>query len=167
MARSRREPLFVLDPGWLFLLAGMALLSATVLIPAFDQLSEAELQRARAQVTEARATKRLSNHAQYRSALSRGDETLSVALVATHLGLAPADRTVLTVPGEVAGEDLSPWPGLEPPAAPVLYRVQPDTVLQRWATGDRSRVYLLAAGSMFILLGLLPPTIRSRAPGEA
>lgn len=148
----------MLDPGWLFLLAGIALLSATVLIPAFDQLAEAELQRARAQVSEARSAKRLGNYAQYRSALSRGDETLSVALVATHLGLAPADRTVMTVPGETTGEDLSPWPALEPAAAPVLYRVTPDTVLQRWATGDRSRVYLLAGGAMLVLLGLLPPT---------
>ena len=52
-------PLFRLDAGWLFLAAGLALLAATVLIPAHDDLQQAELVLARAKAQ--RATPRLAS----------------------------------------------------------------------------------------------------------
>lgn len=149
-----------LDPGWLFLLAGATLCAVTALIPAFDQLAEAELARDRARVAERFHLSRLQNYASYRDALWRADPGLTLSLASQQLNLVPEGRDILPVPGETAPENLSPFPALEPDAPPTLYRVVPDTVLQRWTTDDRKRLWLLAAGAFCILLGLLPPTIQ-------
>lgn len=163
-ANPVNRPLVPLDPGWLFLLAGATLCAVTALIPAFDQLAEAELARDRARVVERFHLQRLQNYSSYREALWRADPALTLSLASLQLNLVPEGRDIIPVPGETAPEDLSPFPGLEPDPAPTLYRVVPDTVLQRWTTDDRKRLWLLAAGAFCILLGLLPPTIQRPRP---
>jgi len=158
---SRRVPLIPLDAGWLFLLPGIALVAATVLIPAFDDLGAAQLERDKLRVVENHAQRRLENYSLYLDALRRADEDLTLSLAATHLNLAPVDRTVIVMPDQ-ARASLNPYPALEPPSPRMPTRVTPDTVLQRWATHERARLWLLASGAMCILLGLLPPTARRR-----
>ena len=156
-----RRPLILLDPGWLFLFAGAAMLVITVLIPAQDELAEAELARDRARLVERHAATRLENYTTYLDAVRRGEPQLALSLAATHLNLVPASRSVLPVPGEPPQRDISPFPALEPPPAPTLYRQKPDTILQKWTTDDTSRLWLLAGGSFCVLLGLLPATTQS------
>lgn len=159
-AHTRRPPLISLDPGWLFLIAGGVMIAATVLIPANEELAEAELARDRAALTERHAAKRLENYATYYDAVSRGEPQLALSLAASHLNLVPASRAVLPVPGEPPSQDISPFPALEPPPPPTIYRVKPDTILQRWTTDEKTRLWLLAGSAFCILLGLLPPTTR-------
>lgn len=156
--QTNPKPLVPLDPGWLFLLAGLALCVTTALIPAFDQLADAELGRDRARVAEQFHLARLRNYSTYRDALRRGDADLAVSLASAQLNLIPESREVLHVAGETAPENISPYPSLEPDLPPELTRVAPDTTLQRWAMDDRHRLWLLAAGAFCMLLGLLPPT---------
>jgi hypothetical protein len=149
-----------LDPGWLFLLPGLAILATTVMIPARNDLDEARLARERALIAEEHSARRLENYTTYLDALRRGDERLAVSLAATHLNLAPVGRTVLAMPDERA--DANPFPALEPPAPPGVTLLIPDTVLQRWTNDDRTRLWLTAGGAMCALIGLLPPTTRRR-----
>lgn len=159
---QRRVPVIPADPGWLFLVPGLALVAATVLIPAYDDLSFAELERDKLRAVERHAAQRLENYSLYLDALNRGDEGLALALAATHLNLAPADREIISLPGEGASASLNPFPALEPPPPRMPERAVPDTILQRWSTDERTRLWVLASGAMCVLLGLLPPTTRRR-----
>lgn len=160
------RPLIPLDPGWLFLVAGLTLCMMTALIPAFDQLAEAELARDRARLLERYHLKRLENYSAYREALARTDPSLAMSLVSTHLNLVPVGRTTLPVPGETAPMVISPFPALEPDPPPETHRLVPDTLLQRWTTGERSRLWLLAGGAFCILLGLIPPGASRPTPAR-
>lgn len=151
-----------LDPGWLFLLAGLTILSATVLIPAQDDLAEARLQRDRAMAFEERATARLERYSDYLDALSRRDETLVTSLVATQLNLAPAGRSVLPLAGEPDAFDASVFRDLEPAATPMPELHLADTALRRLTTGRHSRLWMIAGGAMCLLIGLMPPATRVR-----
>lgn len=148
-----------LDPGWLFLLAGLAVLIATVLIPAHDDLARARLQRDRARAIEARAAERLAHYSDYLDALRRGDRAVSLSLAATQLNLAPADRRVLeTAPGgwDPGAFDASVFAALEPDPTPLPELTLPDTALRRLTTADGARLWLIAGGALCVLIGLLP-----------
>lgn len=149
-----------LDPGWLFLLPGLAILAATVMVPAQNDLYEAQLAREKSLIAEAHSAKRLENYATYLDALRRGDQPLALSLAATHLNLAPEGRAVLAMPNDRL--DANPFPALEPGAPAQVMLVPPDTALQRWTTNDRTRLWLTAGGAMCVLIGLLPPTMRRR-----
>jgi len=157
--------LFRFDPGWLFLLAGLALLAATVLIPAQDDLQQAELVLARAKAERSHAAERLANYAEFLDALNRADEDLMLQLAATHLNLTPAGRQ--PVPGVGASSNptglIDTFAALEPAPPGEFVRIAPRSLLHRWSTGERSRLWLLASGSLLTLIGLLPPTSPRRA----
>lgn len=167
-AEGRRPPRAGwLDPGWLFLLPGLVIVAATVLIPAIDDLDQARLARARALAAENYAAQRLRAHADYLAALERGDRDLALSLVAQQLNLAPVDREILPLGLEpMAQRSASPFPELEPAAPPTLVRIAPDSMLQRWTTDDRTRLWLLAGGSLCTLIGLLPATTPRRRPAR-
>jgi len=151
-------PLFRFDPGWLFLAAGLGLLAATVLIPARDDLQQAELVLAKARAEQAHAARRLANYSEFLEALNRGDEDLMLQLAAQHLNLTPAGRAPIL--GVGAGQNpeglIDTFAALEPPPPGEFVRIAPDSLLYRWSTSDHSRLWLLAGGSMLTLIGLLP-----------
>lgn len=157
---SRRPAL--LDPGWLFLIAGLALLIATVLIPAYTDLAEARHRRDTALAVESRALDRMQRHAEYLEALRRGDERLALSLAARHLSMIPEGRQIVPVPGETLTGDLNPFSELEPPPLDPPSLNLPDSLLQRWTTDDRARLWLLALGAISVLVGLLPPSVPTR-----
>ena len=159
-------PLFRFDPGWLFLAAGLALLAATVLIPARDDLQQAELVLAKANAERAHAAQRLAKYAEFLEALRREDEDLMLQLAAKHLNLTPRDRApILGVGAELRSDGIiDTYAALEPPPPSEFVRVAPNSMLQRWSTDDRSRLWLLAGGSLLTLVGLLPAS-SARARG--
>jgi hypothetical protein len=161
---TETPPLFRIDPGWLFLAAGLALLAATVLIPANDDLQQAELVLAKAKAQRAHSAERLANYSEFLDALNRGDEELVLQLAATHLNLAPAGRQpVLGVGAQNAPDGpIDTFAALEPAPPGEFVRVPPDSMLHRWSTGDRSRLWLLAGGSLLTLIGLMPPGTQGR-----
>lgn len=151
---SIRTPL--LDPGWLFLLAGLALLSATVLIPAQDDLEHARWLRARAAAVEQHRIDRITRYEEFLAALDEGKPSLILALAANQLNQVPADRA--PIPGLTFNptSSASPFPSLEPPPVRLPERTKPTSMLYRWSTSDSARVWLLVAGATCVLIGLLP-----------
>lgn len=152
-----------LDPGWLFLAAGLALLGAVLIIPAQDDLREAEFLRDRALAIEAHRQSRLDRYQEYIAALDRQEPSLVVALAASQLNEIPADRSPLIEDHEAATASASVFPALEPPPLVLPERAKVDSMLQRWSTDDRSRLWLIAGGAFCVLLGLMT---RAPEPGE-
>lgn len=156
-----RGPLFRFDPGWLFLIAGAALIAATVLIPVNDQLASAQWQRDRAIAVERYRAKRLENYSAYLDAVERQDRTVVLWLAATQLNLAPADKMTMLEPGDLALPKADVFANLEPTFQDVPVRVKPQSLLQTWTTSERHRLWLIAAGALCVLIGLLPPSRRA------
>ena len=155
---ARRPVAF--DPGWLFLVAGLALLSATMLIPAVDSLNEARWLRDRARVFEEHRLQRIARHEEFLAALREQDPTLGLALAASQLNQITADRAPLEGDQleQIAG-GASVFPALEPdpialPPKPVM-----DSTLHRLVTGEKSRSWILAIAGVLILIGLLPASV--------
>lgn len=155
------RPLFRFDPGWLFLIAGLVTLSLTVLIPAQHDLDIALWQRERAAAIERHRQERIDHYAAYLKALERNDDSVTLSLAATQLNMSPVNFVPL--PGQVTqdptGVSASIFPHLEPapPALPGKPTVSSrSSTLARWTINDRSRLWMLAAGVLCVLIGLLP-----------
>lgn len=155
-----RRPLFRLDPGWLFLLPGLVIIAATVLMPANDDLARARAYRDKALALETYRSQRLAKHLTYLDALQHGDDTVLLDLAATQLNLAPADRQVVIAP---AGRtDASVLGRLEPAYNAPTVAMPPDSLLHRLTTNRHTRLWMIAAGAMCVLYALLPPASPAR-----
>lgn len=154
----RRGPLFRIDAGWLFLLAGLGVMCAAVLIPAHDDLAHAHYERDRARAIESWHAQRVENYARYLDALRDGDETLVLSLAAMQLNMIPAGSRPLVTSVRPHATSASVFPELEPaftaPSPPEFY----ESRLRRWATDSRLRLWMIAGGAMAVLFGLLPPS---------
>jgi hypothetical protein len=157
---SEPAPISYLDPGWLYMLGGLGLLAATVLIPAIDDLGEVQLQRDRALAIERHQMKRIGNYTEYKSALDREEPSLVLALAASQLNQIPANRSlVLETPDSMSSVRATAaiFAALEPGELSLPERERPPSILQRWTTGG-SRTWLIGGGAICLLLGLLPRT---------
>ncbi len=156
---SERSPISYLDPGWLYMLGGLGLLAATVLIPAVDELGEVQLQRDRALAIERHQLQRVAHYQEYLGALEREEPSLVLALAASQLNQIPVNRSlVLEAPDgrSTTRATAAIFAALEPGELRLPERSRPASILQRWTTGERSRTWLIAGGAVCLLLGLLP-----------
>jgi hypothetical protein len=154
-----RAPIALLDPGWLFLLAGIVLLGATILIPAAGDLDEVRLQRDRALAVEDHKSLRLKSYGDYLGALEREEPALVMALAASQLNQIPQGRSlILDTPHLQAfgSGDASVFGALEPAAARLPERQNVESILARWAGSDTLRPWLIVAGALAVFIGLLP-----------
>ncbi|CAN5687503.1 hypothetical protein BH11PLA1_BH11PLA1_02440 [soil metagenome] len=158
-ARIRRGPLF--DAGWIFIASGLALIAATVLIPAQRDLETTRVYQDRMEVLEQRNQQRLQRYTQYAAALDSADPDLVRSLASVQLNMTPVDTQLLEPSGDLSRRSASPFASLEPP--PAVFAEPPKRVkstLEQWATDEKARLWLLAAGAMCILVGLLPTARR-------
>jgi hypothetical protein len=162
------RPLFRIDTGWLFLTAGCAIIAATVLIPAKLDLDQALWQRDRAIAIEGHRLERLARYGAYLDALRREDQSLVLSLAALKLNMSPVDRVPLGPFIDPATTSASVFPGLEPPpleiaAAPIPPARNPRaSTLERWTTDETVRLWLIGAGVLCALVGLLPAAVTQR-----
>jgi hypothetical protein len=166
--RGFRAPVEMIDPGWLFLLAGLAIVACSVLIPAIDELGDVRFQRDRAMKLEAHRVVRLENHERYLAALEREEPALVTSLAATQLNQIPAGRGLVLEPATIFSDPAgsiaaSPLAGLEPPALVLPEREKTDSYLQRLTTSNTTRPWVMAGGILCVLIGLLPASRRSAA----
>lgn len=162
---GHRAPITYLDPGWLYMLGGIALLAATILIPAMDELAEVRLQRDRALAIETHKSLRLKSYEDYLAALTREEPSLVMALAASQLNQIPAGRTLIVDFPEtrtLGTSSASVFGALEPAPPKLPERQKINSILQRWTGSDTIRPWLLAAGAICVFIGLLPrgPAIR-------
>jgi hypothetical protein len=164
---SNPAPLAYLDPGWLYLLSGIALVAATILIPAVRDLDDVRHQRDRALVLEEHRLERLQRYQDYLDALERREPALIMALAASQLNQIPRGRTLIIESPETTLASASVFAQLEPPPPVLPERHHPRSILFRWTTSERTRPWLLAAGGVCMLMGLLPRArLRSASEDE-
>lgn len=152
-----RGPL--LDPGWLFLISGLVILAATVLIPAKNDLDEARFYLDRALAVEKHRLDRIERYVGYLDALDKGDEGTILALAAMQVNKTP-DGNVLLMSEEPSRRSASVFSQLEPPPMVLPERRVERSRLETWCLSDTPRLIMTAAGAMCVLIGLLPPTLR-------
>jgi hypothetical protein len=132
-------------------------MAAGVLIPAQQDLERALWRRDRVLHAEMHRLHRLTRYETYLDALQRGDEAVVHHLALTQLGLTPANTAVVLLTGEGDAQDASVFAALEPPPLVLPEARTLNSRLARLATGERSRLWLLAGASLLLLIGLLPP----------
>lgn len=152
-------PLVRFDPGWLFLIVGIATIAATVLIPAERDLEKTRWERDKSLAVERQRRQRVTNYGEYLAAVNRQDESVVLSLAAVQLTKSPAGRVPLTDAPDPSRTSASVFPALEPP--PLQEPARPWTLrrpsaLERWTTATGPRLWLLAGGVMCVLIGLLP-----------
>jgi hypothetical protein len=146
-------PLFRVDPGWLFIAAGLALCAAVVIVPAQQDLFTLRRQLDELHAQERLGNERLRIHVDVLTELEQPNAGLTRRLAAAQLNLVPAtDRPVFLTSQE--GMGVTDWidAGVQvdhPPA-----RQWPDTALSRLAGGPH-RLWLLGAGMVCAFIGLL------------
>jgi hypothetical protein len=152
----------IFDPGWLFLVAGVGLLAATVLIPAWEDLERARWQLGRARAVEAHRGERLRRYEEFLAVLEAGDSTLVLALAERQLNQIPVDRQAVPGAQTVGDEAATVFPALEPPALRLPVEFRPvDSMLARWSRGGPGRLVLLMVGGVCVLIGLMPSSRES------
>jgi hypothetical protein len=155
-APRRLRPLF--DPGWLFLIAGLALLAATALITAQKEVAQARWLRDRVLAAESHRGERLARYEEYMGALESRNPTLVESLAGSQLNQIPSERAA--IPGTVRDHtsDAGVFAALEPPALRLPSQRSVDSMLSKLVTNDATRMWMLAASALLILIGLLPPS---------
>lgn len=161
-----RAPL--LDPGWLWLIAGLTIIGFTLILPAQRDLADARLYRDRVRAAEEHREQRLARYQGYLDALNREDESLILSLAAMQLNKAPKGTDLLVQGNDLSNRSASVFGALEPPPLVLPERVVPkhQSLLDKWTSDDRSRLWLLAGGSLAILIGLLPASRRREEPAS-
>lgn len=162
-----RPLLAPLDPGWLFLLAGLVMLAAAVLIPAQHDLADARWRRDAALAHERNRLERLGRYEEYLAAIDRADPALVESLATSQLGLVPKG-------GEPVGSlahpnmlDASVFRQLEPGAVTVASPPTSDSILSRLVSARQTRLWVIAGAAVCVLIGALPHAARRRARDEA
>lgn len=150
------RPLF--DPGWLFIISGVALLACCVLIPASNEVEEARFRRTEALKVEAHRSLRLARYEEYIGAVDSRQRQVLLALAESQLNQIPTDRGALPIgkhKSELGGADASVFPALEPPAfVPGEYNPTVSR-LEELVTSEKSRKWVLITGLVSVLVGLV------------
>ncbi len=168
----RTEPLFRLDPGWLFTLAGLAIIVASALLPADRDLHEMRQQLATIEARQAWNDRRLQAYDGFLKELAAKDPALMRRLAASQLNLMPEGERPLLMATSIE-HTVSDW--IEAAVEPSDYEPvpPPDTLLSRLAGGPR-RLWLMGGGAMMVFMGLMTgigvsarPALPAQGPSSA
>ena len=153
------RPLFRLDPGWLFIAAGLVVCAAGIILPAQNDLHALGRQLEQLEAEEARAYARLKAHSDFMDQVDRADPALIRRLAATQLNLVPEGDTPVLLAASATVPvthwiDAAVQVDIRPP------KTTPNSTLSRLANGPY-RLWMFGAGIMCVFVGLM------LGPGEA
>lgn len=140
-------------PGWLFVLAGLALCAAGILIPAQSDLKQLQNQRDQLLHEEAILSKRIEARAEFLEQIEKQDPALINRLAVSQLNLIPAQGTPVLIAPSV-GDPIDKWVDATIIAEPLQSRATIQSTLSQLAQG-RYRLWLLASGVVCAFAGLL------------
>jgi hypothetical protein len=155
----RPTPTIRLDAGWLYVLAGLALCTAGILVPARRDLEDLRRQRNALADERAIGDERVHAYETFLRLLEEDDPALIRRLAAAQLNLVPADETpVLMAASRTA--TVTKWIDQEVRARQPALAPPPETLLGR-LVGGRGRLWVLAVGIVVVFVGLLLDDIRA------
>ncbi len=144
------------DAGWLYLLAGAALVSAMVLVGPADDLVQLRYRRDRLGALEDDAIAKLQAYEAFLEAIDEADPMLVRRLAAAQLNLIPESSKPIGLVGAELDAHVDDWiiETLPPPTEVAPPKVK-DSWLRRLSTGP-TRLWTILAGVVLIFIGLLP-----------
>ena len=157
-------PLFRVDPGWLFVIAGLAFIVAGVLIPAQRELHDLEQKLAVHRAFEARTLKQIEAYESFLEQINAAtpDEALVRRLAASQLNRMPKDAVPL-LESPTLNDTVPEWIEASVDVKIPTPVPNPDTILSRLATGPK-RIWVLAMGAFLVFVGLMlaPSAVTAR-----
>ncbi|MSR33796.1 MAG: hypothetical protein EXS12_03190 [Phycisphaerales bacterium] len=146
------RPLFRFDPGWLFTIAGLALLVVSALLPAQQDLASLNEQLMKLEHQELMNQKRIEAYRQFLVELKVKDSSLLTRLAASQLNLMPEGAAPVLMATSME-HTVSDW--IEATVTPQAFEPNliPDTLLTRLASGQR-RLWLMGGGALIVFIGL-------------
>jgi len=154
------QPLFEIDPGWPYLLAGLGLVFGAVVLPEQAKLHQGEQQLAQMQHLVARSEAVAGAYDEFAVRVKEGDPTLMRRLAVSQLNLLP-EGEVPIVRAESATVPITEWIEGSVPASDFVAEPFRDSLLSRWALG-RTRLWVMGGGVMSIFVGLVMTAPRRR-----
>jgi hypothetical protein len=155
----RLTPTIRLDAGWLYVLAGLALCAAGVLVPARRDLEDLRCQRDALADERSIGDERVHAYETFLRLLEEDDPALIRRLAAAQLNLVPADETpVLMAASRTA--TVTKWIDENVQTRRAEVAPAPVTLLGR-LVGGRGRLWVLGAGIVVVFVGLLLDDIRA------
>ena len=151
----------LIDPGWLFVIAGLAICAAVILIPAQTDLDSLRRQLDELQRKDSVISARLRAHSAFLDDLDRGDPQLVRRLAASQLNLVPEGHKplLLSTSPRICVADWIDSTVEEIPAS----RTRPrESTLSRLATGRHS-LWLLGGSVLCLFIGVILGPSRLRA----
>ena len=143
-------------------MAGLALLGATVVIPAIEDVAAAKFKRDRVVAVEEHRDERLARYEEFIGALDNREPSLVISLAESQLHQIPVDRGALPFGTARSGRaDASVFPNLEPDPLVLPTRERETSRLERLTTDEKSRPWVIIVGAVCVLVGLLPGVRRS------
>ena len=157
-------PLFRVDPGWLFVIAGLAFIVAGVLIPAQRELHDLEQKLAVHRAFEKRTAKQIEAYESFLEQINAAtpDEALVRRLAASQLNRMPKDAVPL-LESPTLNDTVPEWIEASVDVKIPTPVPNPDTILSRLATGPK-RIWVLAMGAFLVFVGLMlaPSSVTAR-----
>lgn len=144
---------FRLDPGWLFVTAGLTLCAAGVLVPAQQRLDELRGQLARIENAHVCGREGIEAHERFLDRLRQRDPAVIRRLAAAQLNLMPAGETPVLVASS-AQSTVADWIGGSVDPEPLQAAAPPRTWLALLTQGTR-RLWVLGAGILLVFVGLI------------
>jgi len=159
------------DAGWLYLLAGTALVSSMVLIGPADDLVQIRYRRDRLGALEDDAIAKLHAYETFLEAIDEADPMLVRRLAAAQLNLIPESSKPIGLVGAELDAHVDDWitETLPPPMEVASPKVK-DSWLRR-LSATPTRLWAMLAGVILIFIGLLPQAesaadLEKEAPDE-
>ncbi len=147
------RPLFNPDPGWLFLVSGIALIVSAAIIPEAEKVHAMRTQLSAIGAAEKHNFARMEACSRFLDDLKAGDQGLVRRLAASQLNLMPRGETPLLIATSISATP-SDWIEASVPPPDFEEEEFPDTLLSRWTLGGQ-RLWIIAAGAFAIFLGLI------------
>jgi len=156
---SQVSPLGRLSPGWPFLLAGLAVVAAVMLVPAWRDVQDVRLERDALQAVVQYEARRVAATERMLASLESGDPTLLRRLVGWQLNLVPNGDVAIA--RDVHAGGILGW--IDGTVEPVMASA-PSPIVSRLESivSGPARLWMLAAGVLLVFVGLVgfgPPQI--------
>lgn len=161
-------PRTAIDSGWLYMLSGMILVAAVMLIAPADDLARMRYQHELIRAEEEAAQARLASYARLLAAVEERDPDVMRRLFATQLRVVPSGTVPVLLPGESPAEmldaSIDSWvEATTPPKRHVPPPVFRDSWLRRMSAGN-GRLWLAGFGLLLVFVGLLPTAEAEERP---
>ncbi len=143
-----------LDPGWLFVLGGLVICSASLVVPAHMELVEAKQQLSALQSQEQWAVDRLAAYDQFMSQLDSEDPGLIRRLASRSFNMLPEGDTPILMDVGASEASIEQWIESTVSSPPKEGHARPSSMLATISTGPY-RPWFLASGVACIFIGLL------------